>query len=103
MTDSREDPDTEPATSPATNTEKPGAKDAVWTRQEIESPCVKICMIHPDAKICIGCYRTGVEIAAWSRMSPDERGTIMQDLASRAGTLSKRGGGRSGRMARRKN
>ena len=24
--------------------------DEVWTRDEIESPCVKICLIHPEAE-----------------------------------------------------
>lgn len=99
MSDSRD------GTSLTTNNESVGEGDTadVWSRQEIESPCVKICMIHPDAKICIGCYRTGAEIAAWSRMTPEERQDVMQGLASRAGSLTRRGGGRKGRIARRPN
>ena len=44
--------------------------EEIWRRDEIESPCVKICVIHPRAKICAGCFRTGEEIAAWSRLTP---------------------------------
>jgi predicted Fe-S protein YdhL (DUF1289 family) len=70
----------------------------IWQRQEIDSPCVKICVIHPDAKLCVGCYRTGDEIAIWSRLSPEARRAIMTDLAERAKTLTQRRGGRLGRQ-----
>ncbi|MEO1491482.1 MAG: DUF1289 domain-containing protein [Pseudomonadota bacterium] len=71
-------------------------------RNEIESPCVKICMIHPDAKICVGCYRSGAEIAAWSRLSPQERRDIMDALPGRASRVARRSGGRRGRLSRDK-
>ena len=45
----------------------------IWTRDEIESPCVQICVIHPDTRLCAGCARSIDEIGAWSRMSADER------------------------------
>lgn len=32
--------------------------DEVWRRAEIESPCVKICVIHPESRLCTGCLRT---------------------------------------------
>ena len=47
--------------------------DDLWRRDEIESPCTNICQIHPGARICIGCLRTGEEIAAWSRLSAERR------------------------------
>ena len=37
--------------------------DELWKRQEIESPCVKICVVHPTERICIGCHRSVEEIA----------------------------------------
>lgn len=74
--------------------------DIVWRREEIESPCVQICVLHPEARICLGCYRSGAEIAAWSRMTPDERREIMAVLPDRAKSLPGRRGGRSGRLAR---
>ena len=74
----------------------------VWTRDEIESPCVQVCILHPEARICLGCYRTGDEIAAWSRLSPEQRRQIMDDLPDRAANLPKtRRGGRAARLKRR--
>lgn len=71
--------------------------DEVWNRDEIESPCVKICLIHPDAGICIGCHRSRDEIASWSRISPEDRRAIMDDLPGRKALLPGRRGGRKGR------
>lgn len=86
------DPVDDPANSPDAAT--------VWSRTEIESPCVKICMIHPDARICVGCYRTGDEIAKWSSLTPQERREIIAELPSRGRTLTRRSGGRRGRAGR---
>lgn len=72
----------------------------VWKRDEIESPCVRICVVHPEARICTGCYRTIDEIGRWSRMTPQERREIMADLPDRATTLTKRRGGRAARLKR---
>lgn len=74
--------------------------DEVWKRREIDSPCVKICVIHPEERLCVGCYRSIEEIGTWSRLSPEERRAIMADLPSRAGKLVKRRGGRMGRLDR---
>lgn len=75
------------------------SSDGVWRREEIESPCVKICVLHPEAKICIGCHRTGEEIATWSRMSREARREIMEVLPERKAQLPGRRGGRSGRKS----
>ncbi len=72
--------------------------DDIWARNEIESPCVNICVIHPEARICIGCHRTGEEITCWSRLSPEARRTIMADLPSRGTRLQQRRGGRAARL-----
>jgi predicted Fe-S protein YdhL (DUF1289 family) len=74
--------------------------DIVWRRDEIESPCVKVCVLQPETRICLGCYRTGDEIAAWSRLTPEARSAIMAELPERAKTLPGRRGGRAGRLAR---
>ena len=37
--------------------------DEVWRREAVESPCVKLCVVHPEAGICLGCYRSIEEIA----------------------------------------
>jgi predicted Fe-S protein YdhL (DUF1289 family) len=75
-------------------------KDEVWTRNEIESPCVKICVVHPEARICTGCYRTIDEITRWSKMDSDARREVMAALPERAGQLRKRRGGRAARLNR---
>ncbi len=71
-----------------------------WRRNEVESPCVKICVVHPEARICTGCLRSIDEIARWSRMTPAERHEIMAALPDRAGMLKKRRGGRAARLGR---
>lgn len=63
--------------------------DEVWKRDEIDSPCVKVCVLHPGAKLCMGCYRSGEEIARWSRMEPSERSAIMAELPEREPLISK--------------
>lgn len=72
--------------------------DDVWKRAEIESPCIKICVIHPEARICAGCYRSIEEIGGWARMSPEARRAVMAELPERAKTLKVRRGGRAGRL-----
>ena len=72
--------------------------DDVWKRDEIESPCVKICVIHPATRTCTGCLRTIDEIGSWSRMSAEDRRAVMQELEGRRGALSKRRGGRAARL-----
>ncbi len=78
---------------------RPEDSDGIWQRAEIDSPCVKICVIHPDAGLCIGCKRTRDEIARWSAMTPEERGAVMAALPGRSGLLARRRGGRAGRLA----
>ncbi|MFT3972361.1 MAG: DUF1289 domain-containing protein [Amaricoccus sp.] len=64
----------------------------------MESPCIKVCVIHPDTRLCVGCHRSIDEIAAWSTLPPDARRAIMDDLPSRAErTRPGRRGGAAGR------
>ena len=75
-------------------------KDDLWKRDEIQSPCIKLCVVHPEERICVGCYRTIDEISGWSRMTHEARATLMADLPARAGRLHKRRGGRMARLDR---
>lgn len=75
-------------------------KDKVWKRNEIESPCIQICVIHPEERICTGCLRSIDEITSWSKMSPEARTAVIDDLPARAPLLRKRRGGRAARTAR---
>ena len=69
-------------------------------RDEVDSPCVKLCVIHPEERLCVGCFRTIEEISAWSRLTREVRNAIMADLPSREPKLAKRRGGRMGRLDR---
>lgn len=69
----------------------------LWVRDEIDSPCTKICVIHPKVGICAGCYRSLQEIANWSLLSTDERQALKAQLPERAMLLKKRRGGRAAR------
>ncbi len=69
--------------------------------QEVETPCVKVCVLDPETGFCIGCGRTRAEIARWLSMTAAERRAIMEGLAERVSTLSlrkRRKGGRRGRL-----
>ena len=72
--------------------------DEVWSRPEPQSPCKKVCVIHPESGLCIGCLRTGEEIAAWPRMAPEARRALMGELPGRDGRLARRRGGRAARV-----
>lgn len=74
--------------------------DEVWTRDEVESPCIKICVVHPESRLCTGCLRSIDEIGSWSRMTSDERRAVMAELPNRASAFTKRRGGRAARLAR---
>jgi predicted Fe-S protein YdhL (DUF1289 family) len=64
--------------------------DDIWRRDEPESPCVKICVVHPEVGLCLGCYRSLDEIAAWSRMTPEARRAVLSELPARAERLALR-------------
>ena len=72
----------------------------VWKRAEIESPCVNICVVHPETRLCTGCGRSIDEIGRWSSMSSNERAAIMRELPSREKTPVTRHGGRAARLKR---
>ena len=72
--------------------------DEIWRRDEIESPCVRICVVHPAARLCTGCLRSIDEITRWSKMTPEARRTVMAELPDRAGQLTQRRGGRAARL-----
>jgi len=53
--------------------------------QPVESPCVSICRLD-DNDVCVGCFRTGTEIAQWLSFTPEQRSDIMKQLPGRAGS-----------------
>ena len=49
----------------------------------IDSPCTRICIIHAEKGLCLGCGRSLSEIAAWATLSGAERTRLMADLPRR--------------------
>ncbi len=47
------------------------------------SPCTGICQIDPARGLCIGCWRSLDEIAAWGAMTEDQRRAVMAELPAR--------------------
>lgn len=52
-------------------------------RSSIATPCVKICIVDGESGLCLGCYRTLAEVAAWSAYSDAEREGVMAELPAR--------------------
>ncbi len=48
----------------------------------IRSPCVDICALD-EKGFCIGCSRTGAEIANWGAMSNREKADVLRRVAAR--------------------
>ncbi|MHC8510164.1 MAG: DUF1289 domain-containing protein [Rhodospirillales bacterium] len=60
---------------------------------EIVSPCVSVCRLHPETQYCLGCWRSPKEIRAWPTADKEERLAILECLHERrraAGVTSPR-------------
>ena len=66
----------------------------ITPRRVIASPCVNVCVIDQQGRLCTGCYRTLDEIAAWSQGSDAWRRAVMAALPERK-AASKGLGGRA--------
>ena len=53
------------------------------TAPDYSSPCIKVCTLDPATGLCVGCFRTIEEIAAWTQFSNEERAAIRASLAAR--------------------
>lgn len=59
------------------------SSDTIAGLPRIQSPCVSVCVVDPATRHCTGCYRTLKEIARWSRLTAEERTSVMADLPAR--------------------
>ena len=50
---------------------------------KLPSPCVSICQMDPQDGVCLGCYRTRAEIAAWRSMDQDDQLVLLDILRDR--------------------
>lgn len=50
---------------------------------EVASPCVGVCELHPGTRLCTGCLRTVAEITEWRNASTHRRREILAAVAER--------------------
>ena len=53
----------------------------------IKSPCNDVCQLDWKSGWCLGCGRNGAEIAAWPRITDEERDRVMALLPARLEAL----------------
>ena len=58
----------------------------------METPCVNICLLDDKSGLCVGCGRSGDEIARWVGMTPEQRRSIMKRLPERLERLASMAG-----------
>ncbi len=54
---------------------------------KVMSPCVNVCEIDPATGWCVGCARTGDEIAAWTTVGDAGRQAVLDRLPARMSVL----------------
>ena len=53
-----------------------------------ETPCTRICVVHPTLALCIGCGRSLDEIARWIDFDAAQRARVMAQLPARLAAMS---------------
>lgn len=53
------------------------------TQYTVASPCNGVCTLDPRDKVCLGCFRTGAEIAGWRASKDSERRQILKRVEER--------------------
>ena len=48
------------------------------------SPCIGLCKLDVETGFCIGCLRTGQEIAMWSQIDNKQVRQVLKEIKSRA-------------------
>ena len=55
----------------------------------VDSPCIQVCKLN-DTGVCIGCFRTIDEIAAWPGMNDSQKRRVIATLSQRSQTANVR-------------
>jgi predicted Fe-S protein YdhL (DUF1289 family) len=63
------------------------------------SPCTRTCVLDRVTGYCIGCGRSGEEIARWTEMAPAERAGVTAALDARLRFMTSRQGRQAARRA----
>lgn len=51
--------------------------------ETVKSPCISVCALNDDG-LCIGCWRTVDEIAAWSSLDDERKREVIKAAHKRA-------------------
>jgi len=51
--------------------------------QQIDTPCIAVCVLDEATGLCTGCGRSLAEIATWGALSASERRRVMATLRER--------------------
>ena len=46
--------------------------------KRIKSPCLSICRLHRESRLCAGCWRSLEEIGGWIRMNDAEKAAAIE-------------------------
>ena len=53
------------------------------TAGTVHSPCISVCVLDANGVLCLGCFRTLDEIAAWSLLDADAKRGVLAALPDR--------------------
>ena len=58
-------------------------RPVVEAAEHVASPCISVCVLDADGALCLGCFRTLDEIAAWSLLDADAKRGVLAALPER--------------------
>ena len=61
----------------------PDKQIAEQRTDNVASPCISVCVMDAAGELCLGCFRTLDEIAAWSILDADAKRTVLAQLPAR--------------------
>ncbi len=50
---------------------------------DVASPCISVCVMDAASGLCLGCWRTLDEIAAWGALDADGKRAVLAAVAER--------------------
>ena len=59
--------------------------------QEPQSPCINVCTIDEDTGYCLGCARSLKEVAQWTRLSIEQKYSVLSQLPERKKLMKESG------------
>lgn len=54
----------------------------------VPSPCVSVCVMHPQTGLCEGCLRSLQEIGEWSRLPDEGKRQVWQRIQCRVASAT---------------